>query len=156
MDRPESIRTRVLDGIEQAAKVVAAVVTLTAAAAFVIPPLGTAVAMLTTWRFGVVGYVYYEIGKDRELTKQGNLHLLKAGDGSFKSIEVGDMLRVGKGGVVNVRERYEAREESKPIIFRVLENDCVIVFETTPEISVKEAQSGGWLKVGTTACGLFR
>jgi hypothetical protein len=157
LEQPRSIMTKAIDGIERAAKLIAALIALIAAAAFFIPPIGTAVAMLTAWRFGVVGYAYYEIGQQRELTSDGNFHLLKGGSGLFETIAIGDKLQVRSGGTVNIRDMPIGDPQSKTLIlFKVREGDCVIVFGKGSKVETRNAVSGGWLRVGTTACGLFR
>lgn len=136
---------------ETAAKVVGVIVALLAALSFVVPPFGKWVDITTARRFGATGYVYYEINDKKAPTDDGQLYLLRSGNGLYEDIKVGDKLQAGSK--VNFREGPS--KLTRPI-FIPKEGDCVIVLALDHEEQVKHALSGGWLKVATTACGLFR
>jgi hypothetical protein len=137
--------------LETAAKVVGVVVALLAALSFVLPPFGKWIDMTTARRFGALGYVYYEIDKDKAPTNDGQLFLLRQGSGLFEDIVAGDKLQAASP--VNFREQPD--NHSRPI-FLLGKGDCVIVLTPDHRIDVQHALSGGWLNVATTACGLFR
>lgn len=102
--------------------------------------------------YGANGWVYYEVGEEREITKDGNFYLLKESPtGYYNEIEVGDKLRVV--GNANFRS---GKGSSEPKTFVLVGGDCVIITsKPRDEYSVKKAKSGGWLKVATSPCGLF-
>jgi hypothetical protein len=137
--------------LETTAKIVGVVAALLAALSFVLPPAGNWMDITTSRRFGAGGYVYYEIGKDKELTDAGQLFLLRPGSGLFEDIACGDKLQAAS----EVTFREHSKTDSRPI-FLLNKGDCVIVLKRDHAISVEHALSGGWLKVSTTACGLFR
>jgi hypothetical protein len=137
--------------LETAAKTVGVIAALLAALSFVLPPFGNWVDMATARRFGAVGYVYYEIDRDKTPTADGQLFLLRTGSGLFDDIGAGDKLQAAS----KVNFRDQSNNHSRPI-FLLKEGDCVIVLATDRKIAIEHALSGGWLKVATTACGLFR
>jgi hypothetical protein len=137
--------------LETAAKTVGIIAALLAALSFALPPLGKWVDMTTAQRFGAIGFVYYEIDKEKAPTDDGQLYLLRPGSGLFEDIAAGDKLQAASA--VNFRE--ESNNHSRPM-FLLQKGDCVIVLATDRKIAVEHALSGGWLKVATTACGLFR
>ncbi|WP_155730436.1 hypothetical protein [Pseudoalteromonas luteoviolacea] len=102
--------------------------------------------------YGANGWVYYEVGEEREITKDGNFYLLKESPtGYYNEIEVGDKLRVV--GNANFRS---GKGSNEPKTFVLVDGDCVIITsKPREEYSVKNAKSGGWLKVATSPCGLF-
>lgn len=161
-----------LDGLEKIAKPVAASLALIAVVAFFIPPVGTAVRLITAWRFGAVGALYYEVdangNPECETNKKrgcSDLALLREGDRTFDRVGLGDTVQAGSK--VNFREKkLPANREysSNQIIFRLKEGDCAIVFSRLKDVKfhLKKKRDdgmpivlGGWLKVGTTSCGLF-
>ena len=143
--------SRFFGAFDTAAKVVGVIVVLLAALSFVLPPFGKWVDLTTARRFGALGFVYYEIDKDKAPTNDGQLFLLRHGSGLFEEIVSGDKLQAASA--VNFREQSD--NHSRPI-FLLGKGDCVIVLARDRQIKVEHALSGGWLKVATTACGLFR
>jgi hypothetical protein len=143
---------RWLGVFESAAKLVGTLTVLLAALSFVWPWLGTVVNIATAWRFGALGHVYYEIGTNQAPTADGRLFLLRPGDASFAALAAGDKLQA----IDDVNFREHGRRDSRAI-FRLRSGDCILVLEKVEEQkNLQNAQSGGWLKVATTACGLFR
>mgnify|MGYP000241371680 CR=1 FL=1 len=148
---------RWFERLEKATKAVGVAIAAVAILSFVIPPLGTLVNVITAWRFGAVGYVYYEVAK-KEGVEDGNylinkyqqLRLLASGGDSYEDISMGDRLQAASE--VNFREEGTG---SGRIIFVLSPRDCVVVLRANDPYPVTEARSGGWLKVATTACGLF-
>ncbi len=102
--------------------------------------------------YGTSGWVYYEVGKNREITNDGNFYLLKESEtGFYSEINIGDKLRVS--GDINFRN---GPTNSAPRSFVLITGDCVIVTnEPAHKVEVQEAKSGGWLNVATSPCGLF-
>jgi hypothetical protein len=168
--------------LEKTSKTVAALLALIAVLAFLVPCIETGVRLLTAWRFGAVGAVYYEVTKDREPTcgtkgadpaKCGHLFLLRGGPGYFENLKSGDVLQAASE--INFRQlepldegKWFAREKvpapkdrvysKHSRIFLLKEGECAIVFRRLRKLEdlTDPAHSGGWLKVGTTACGLFK
>lgn len=137
--------------LERLAKLVAAVLGVVALISFIFPPFGNLIETLTAWRFGAVGYVYYEIDNDLAPTTDGNLYLLADGGREFTDLRFGNKLQATMG-------RKYFRTEPKllaPIIFMLKEGDCVLVLATEKPTPVTTAKSGGWAKVATSGCGLF-
>ena len=146
---------RAFDGVETATKAVGVAVAVVAILSFLLPPVGTWI--LTAWRFGAVGYVYYEVGKPEEptdgdrLTEDGQLWLLAAGGDTYEDLSLGDRLQAASA----VRFRTEPTKASR-VVFLLNRSDCAIVIGKVGAHPVEKAESGGWLRVATTACGLFR
>lgn len=144
------------NGLEQITKVMATVVALFALIGFFVPPLGTLINVFTAWRFGAVGYVYYEIGKNRAPTGDGQFYLLRSNTlGTYKDISMGDKFQA----VTPVNFRELPRTDNSPIVFVLDAGDCVTVLAHDHEkfpLQDRDAVSGGWFKVATTACGLFK
>ena len=153
-----------IKALEIPTKIVAGVVSLVAIGGFIFPKLiWTPIEGLIAQHFGVSGWVYYEVGKnkkgDRALTKDGKLYLLKSSNALYDDVKLGDKLRASSP--VNFREDSTRRSR---VMFHLNENDCVIVIsdkkipysgrfvDTDAEV---KPESGGWLKVATTPCGLF-
>jgi hypothetical protein len=118
---------------------------------FLVPPLGRLFNVVTAYRFGAVGYVYYEIGQDRTLTTDGRFYLPRAGPATFDDLTMGDILQA-----TDEQRLREGPSKQSPEIFELGARDCVIVLKKDHPINVQKAVSGGWLKVATSACGLFR
>ena len=137
---------------EQTAQTAALVAALLAIAGFLIPPLGTLVNLITAWRFGATGYVYYEIGPNRTTTADSRWYLPRAGSGTYADLAVGDKLQEEDDQFL----REHPAKDASPFIFVLRKADCVIVLHKDHEVTVQKAVSGGWLKVATSACGLFR
>ncbi|MCF7779375.1 hypothetical protein GLP59_17350 [Sulfitobacter sp. M220] len=136
------------------AKSVAGILATIAFATLCLPVFEKATSTFIAWRFGAVGYVYYEIGEDRkgalDVTGDGNLRLLSADRYLFEDIRWGDKLQ--SSDAASFRTGPSRSERS----MFVLENpNCIIVFSRSTKIDVTDAVTGGWLYVGTTSCGLF-
>jgi hypothetical protein len=148
---------RAFDGVEAVTKTIGVVVAVVAILSFLLPPVGTWINVLTAWRFGAVGYVYYEVGKPAEatdgdrLTADGQLWLLAAGGDTYEDLSLGDRLQAASP----VRFRTEPTKASR-VVFLLNPSDCAIVIGKVGPHPVEVAESGGWLRVATTACGLFR
>jgi len=82
--------------LETAAKTVGIIAALLAALSFALPPLGKWVDMTTAQRFGAIGFVYYEIDKEKAPTDDGQLYLLRPGSGLFEDIAAGDKLQAAR------------------------------------------------------------
>ncbi len=136
--------------VEKAPKAIG-ILAVWVAALSLAPPIGTLVNVLTAWRFGVIGHVYYEIGGNRDLTKDGQFFLLRRGSGDFRDLAFGDKLQAA-----SEVDFHESDHNDSPTIFRLRQGDCVVVVWRDRELHVEFARSGGWLLVATTACGLFR
>lgn len=143
----------ILQNIELLSKIVGGIAALIALCAVFLPstlwkPIESIIAQI----YGTNGWVYYEVGENREITGDGNFYLLKETEtGFYDEIKVGDKLRVS--GDVNFRSGPSSRH---PRSFVLINGDCVIV--TRPpnnESDVQQAKSGGWLEVATSPCGLF-
>ena len=103
---------------------------------------------------GITGFVYYEVGKNRGLTNDGQLFLLSDSINAFyQDIKKGDKLIANS----EVRLRIKPNKEY-PRVFELQKRDCVIVIEDPAnEVhDLKDAVSGGWLHIATTACGIFK
>jgi len=146
------ISAAISKAIERIAKLAAATLGVVALASFVFPPLGNLIETLTAWRFGAVGYVYYEIDAKQEPTKEdGNLYLLASGNRDFSDLHFGSKLQAAMGS------KYFRTQptESAPTMFLLKEGDCVIVLSKSEPTKVVNARSGGWAYVATSGCGLF-
>ncbi|ESR27394.1 hypothetical protein [Lutibaculum baratangense] len=136
---------------EVAVKVLAGTLVIVAAAGFLIPPLGTAVHVLTAWRFGATGYVYYGVGKNGEPTQAGKLYLIRTGSRDYDSIGFGDKLQAA-----SLKYFRDGPSASAPAIFILQRGECVTVLAKVWKSVSECSVSGGWLRVATSGCGLFR
>ncbi|NCQ98497.1 MAG: hypothetical protein GPJ11_03345 [Microcystis aeruginosa L211-101] len=103
-------------------------------------------------RNGLVGYVYYEIDRNRGLTDDGQLFLLTdSSQALYNDIRVGDRL------IANSEVYFHLKPgSSTPKMYTLREGECVIVLDKPRnEVKVKKALSGGYLYVATTSCGIF-
>jgi len=151
----ESILSKLVGFLDITAKIVGGIAALIAIAALLLPkfiwnPFEAKISSL----YGINGWVYYEIGIDRKLTEDGGLYLLKNSEKAlYEDIVVGDKLRVGHD--VNLRQ---GPTKEFPVFLALERGVCVIV--TNPpshaQKGLKDAISGGRLKVTTTSCGIFR
>ncbi|NVP56055.1 hypothetical protein [Mycoplana rhizolycopersici] len=107
--------------------------------------------IVTAWRFGASGYVYYEIGKDLMPTGDSDLFLLEPGKGTYEELSIGDKLQAGSW--VHFRESPTTASRARFVLQR---GDCVVVLKADKPFAVTDALSGGWVYVATTACGLFQ
>ena len=144
-----------LKSFEVLSKIVGGVAALIAVLAIILPdfiwnPVEAKIASI----YGINGWVYYEVGKNRALTNDGGLFLLNdSAKALYTEIRIGDKLRVGHD--VNVRQ---GSTNSDPVILVLEKGVCLIVTET-PKHEKKNlvyAISGGRLKITTTSCGIFR
>lgn len=145
-----SVLVEKLESITKATGIIAALVAISAV---LLPPaLWKPIESVIASVYGTNGWVYYEVGENRTITDDGNFYLLKESEtGFYGEIKVGDKLRVS--GDVNFRNGPNLKA---PRSFVLINGDCVIVTGSpNNEIEVKSAQSGGWLKVATSPCGLF-
>ncbi|MGN7612665.1 hypothetical protein ACQZV8_11335 [Magnetococcales bacterium HHB-1] len=146
----------IINFLDSFSKIVGGVAAVTGFLAIVLPawmwnPVEAQIARL----YGIEGWVYYEIAEERTLTDDGGLSLLKSSEALYTDIKVGDKLRAGHA----VNFRQEAGKKSLKI-FVMNPGSCVIV--TSPpkhehkDFKDENVISGGWLRVVTTACGIFR
>lgn len=141
-----------LDTVVEAAKILASLTAVLTALAFAVPWVEVQIQLLTAARFGASGYVYYGLDTKKGLpTTAGSLALLKPGSGLFSEITVGDKLQASS----SKHFRDEATTKSRAR-FALQQGDCVIVLSIDNEAQTEEGISGGWLRVATVACGLFR
>jgi len=142
--------TEKLEIVTKATGIVAALVAI--CALFLPSALWKPVESVIAMVYGTNGWVYYEVGKNRKITHDGNFYLLKETEtGFYEEIKMGDKLRVA--GDVNFRSGPGVEY---PRSFVLITGDCVII--TRPpknKVDVENAESGGWLKVATSPCGLF-
>ena len=143
--------------LETATKAIGVAIAAIAILSFVIPPLGTLVNVITAWRFGAVGYARYEVAPKESsrggnyLTPRGQFWLLSSDPGDdYQDLRIGDRLQAASP--INFRED---KDSDARIIFVLDKGDCVIVLGADDPVESEGARSGGWLKVATTACGLF-
>ena len=119
---------------------------------FLVPPLSTITEHFVAWRFGVQGWVYYEVGINRSSTEHSSFFLLREGKANYKEVGPFDKLQAN----TTVFFRSEPSKEGE-VIFTLDKGSCVTIisFPNHP-VEVKKAQSGGWLNVSTINCALFR
>lgn len=151
--RIKSFFHAMVDKLEVLSKITGIVAAVVAICAVLLPaqlwkPIESVIASI----YGTNGWVYYEVGKNRTITNDGNFYLLKETEtGFYDEIQIGDKLRVS--GDVNFRN---SPSSDSPRTFVLINGDCVIVTETpSKKVDVQHAESGGWLKVATSPCGLF-
>ena len=116
--------------------------------AFILPPVERWAKIALSWRFGSVGYVYYvtdKAGDPRDLYK------VTPGATTYEKMSYGDILQARH----SVNFRAEGTIASRPL-FAVRKEACLIVISSPDKpIPPNGDYVGGWLKVATTACGLF-
>lgn len=140
--------------------------------ATIYPPLGNLINRITAERYGVHGIIKYELGNDsqgrRRPTENGQLYLIRGGPREFSDIRPGDIVQAISD--INFRDDRTGCGASEtcgsaPIIFDLRKGDCAIVIERSysddaptnlPDASGLKSRLGGWLRVATAACGLFR
>lgn len=143
--------------VDRTVKVCGTLAAVVAGLTLVLEPVSREVDLLTAWRFGVKGYVYYEVGQDRSTTAKGQFYLVRAGPGDFRSIRPGDKLQGVSSDSTSLREKPTQRPDAhSAVIFVVHKGECVIVLGKDHEVAAGEGLSGGWLHVATAACGFFR
>ena len=104
----------------------------------------------------VVGFVYYEIGDNGDVTEDGRLRLLRDGPAEYSDLRVTDVLQAaGNDGIVdgtNIREDAKATSRIKRTMAA---GECVVVI-APPQVEIvtqdEGVSSGGWLNVQTTTC----
>ncbi len=151
--RIKSIFHTIVDKLEVLSKITGIIAATIAICVILLPaPLWKPIESVIASIYGTNGWVYYEVGKNRAITDDGNFYLLKETEtGFYDEIQIGDKLRVS--GDVNFRS---APSLDSPRSFVLINGDCVIVTETpSKKVDVQHAESGGWLKVATSPCGLF-
>lgn len=139
-----------------------------------IPIASGPIKAVTGWLFGIQGAVYYEIGPNDDAmfasvdangdeVVDGGLFLLRDGNRDFSDLSWGDILQAGTEKnfrswreIENGKAEDGAENVNIPKIFVLREGECVVVLSPIKERPPKQAKSGGWLRVATTACGLFR
>jgi len=144
---------QLLEILEVPVKIVSSIVAILAIGAFISPKsIWSPIEALISQKFGISGWVYYEVGDHRSITEDGQLYLLKASsEGLYNEIQLGDKLRANSA--VNFRQDKGLISN---IVFLLNSNDCVIVISRPEDpVTPKQAKSGGWLQVSTTPCGLF-
>jgi hypothetical protein len=106
---------------------------------------------------GVIGWAYYEVGKDGQLTKDGQLELLPPGS------PLPNFIKIKKDMVFRAKSAVHLRSESpdsdadllKPAVATLQAGQCVVTLSNAdPDegVVVKTARSGGWLIVQTRQC----
>ena len=142
---------KIMKSFEVLSKIVGGVAALIAVLAIILPdfiwnPVEAKIASI----YGINGWVYYEVGENRELTNDGGLFLLNdSAKALYPDIRTGDKLRLGHD--VNVRK---GPTNEHPVILVLEKGVCLIVTET-PKYEKKDlvnAVSGGRLKITTTSC----
>lgn len=151
---------------EAVAKAIASVTAIVAALAFLCPAIGGWVNMLTARRFGVTGYAFYEVAPDPKkvnkddpaigdsplsLTNSGNFYAPRARSRLFEGIDRGDLLQAGSAAYL-----HAAPTKNSAVIYRFRDGECALVIERTKPEPPQPNYSGGWFKVATAACGLFK
>ncbi len=149
----KAIFLAIFDKLEALSKITGIIAAVIAICAVLLPsslwkPIESVIASI----YGTNGWVYYEVGENRTITDDGNFYLLKETEtGFYDEIQIGDKLRVS--GDVNFRN---GPTSDSPRSFVLINGDCVIVTETpSKKVNVQQAESGGWLRVATSPCGLF-
>lgn len=174
----------VVHRLENIAKIATVGAAALALISTIYPPFGRTFNMLTAWRFGQSGYVYYAVGyatkkrhynricttwdqyerpcaKTQEYlspTKFGQLYLLKSGSwisGRFEDVREGDRLQAASPKEFRDKDSVDDGRR----IFLLEKGQCVTVLRIARKIEAEkltESASGGWLYVATSACGLFQ
>ncbi|MGC1495585.1 MAG: hypothetical protein WA790_07240 [Sulfitobacter sp.] len=142
--------TAIVEYLGTTARVSGGVLAVVAIISLFIPLFEKTVTAFIAWRFGALGHVYYEIDAENEVTTHGQLRLLASNRFLFDDIKWGDKLQSATD--VNFRDAPTKRSRTR---FILSNPNCVIVLKVGEPYPVEKAKSGGWLYVGTTACGLF-
>ncbi|TPK63573.1 hypothetical protein FJ546_12610 [Mesorhizobium sp. B2-4-19] len=136
-------------------KLAATLIAALALIGFFVPPLGKLVSVVSAWRFGASGYVYYGVGANGAPSGGGQLFVLRPGPVNFGDINWGERLQA-----VSSHQFRETPSLTSRAMFELNKGDCVVVLGKDNEIKdsarLGEAASGGWLYVATIACGLFK
>lgn len=138
------------------------------------PPVTVYTKVFYAWRFGVTGVVKYQLGSEkndqkhpeRKPTQNGNLYLLNKnpiGQREWDDLSLGDVLQAKSKKNLRLEDDCGSEERldcgSSPRIFTLEAGECVVVFSQMYEDNSTSSKlkdvSGGWLRVGTTSCGLF-
>jgi hypothetical protein len=148
------VGARIVEFLELCTKVLGGLLALFVLQSYLFPRfIWRHVEAWTAERNGLVGYVYYEVKENRGLTNDGQLFLLSdSKQGLYQDIRKGDRL------IANSEVNFHMRPSLKdPLMYILKGGECVIVLEDPSNpVNVKNALSGGYLKVATTACGLFK
>lgn len=112
--------------------------------------------------YGVTGAVYYEVGPggnamfEIEDEVDGGLFLLRGGGRRFGDLKFGDILQAGTDKNFRLIDGPKHSIPDNPKIFVLRAGECVVVLRRELELTDIQAASGGWARVATTSCGLFR
>ena len=91
-----------------------------------------------------------------QLKVDGGLFLLRNGDRDFDDLGLGDILQAGTAKNFRTTEGDPSDVVENPKMFVLNRGECVVVLSRFLDSNPFQARSGGWLKVATTSCGLFR
>lgn len=94
--------------------------------------------------------------KPLDCRTDGGLFLLRDGYREYSDLRPGDVLQAGTAKNFRSLDGDAASLDKNPKIFVLRRGECVVVLERLVASTPTYASSGGWLKVATTACGLFR
>lgn len=119
------------------------------------------IARFVSERYGFIGWVYYEVDNNGDPTEMngkaeegGALYLLKTGGLKYSDIVAGDKFQAKSA--VNFRDKPTAQDGSRTV-FVLQTGECVVAIrEPMTPVEVTPPKSGGWVRVATSACGLFR
>jgi hypothetical protein len=126
------------------------------------PFVDGAVKAATGSIYGVKGAVYYEVGSNGEAMfatgnqVDGGLFLLRNGARNYDDLSWGDVLQAGTDKNFRSLDGPVGTIPRNPKIFVLRPGECVVVLSKLLETQPKHAASGGWIKVATTSCGLFK
>lgn len=124
--------------------------------ALALPVTSGQVKILYGRLYGITGAVYYETGGKQNLTKDGQLFLIKDGPRGFDNVQRGDTLQAASEVRFRNLRWSDAGFVPGPEIFLLDKGQCVIVLERLDETSrATDPASGGWVRVATSACRLF-
>ncbi|MGP6086859.1 hypothetical protein [Antarctobacter jejuensis] len=135
----------------------AGAVAVTVAVGHAVPGVASYIKLGYGYLYGISGAVYYETGPEDDLTKDGQLFLIKHGPRRYENISRGDILQANSA--VRFRNLSEDAEgyHIGPEIFVMSRGQCVVVrHRLTAESITGPPGSGGWLHVSTSACGFFQ
>lgn len=86
----------------------------------------------------------------------GGLFLLRNGDRNYADLSWGDVLQAGTDKNFRSLDGSKKDVPKNPKIFVLRHGECVVFLGDILVTQPKHGGSGGWIKVATTACGLFR
>lgn len=101
----------------------------------------------------------------RQATGAGQLHLLRSGDREFDQLRYGDVLMAAGTNILRQNNGCSTRSPTdcttaSPELFKLRQGQCVIVLsrhnhDSGEDDSLYVNKIGGWIRVATTACGVF-